>query len=101
MSRYRMDDGTVVDTENATKTWEEATFWDGRNHISKATGTQWDHETLYRSRKGRFYLERTSQYQGSRDSAEWISIRSAVTWLLSNDHAVPDDLQAEAGDVLE
>lgn len=29
MSRYRMDDGTVVDTNNAQESW------DGSNHISR------------------------------------------------------------------
>lgn len=101
MSRYKMDDGTVVDTYNAKQKWEEATFWDGRNHISKATRDQWTHQTLYRSRKGRFYLEHDSQWQGSSPSAEWISNRSAIAWLAANDHDIPEDLKAEAEDVLE
>lgn len=92
MTRYRMDDGTVVDTNNAKQSWDEDTRWDGRNHISLATGTQWDHQTLYRSRKGRFYLEHTSQWEGKTPSAEWVSHRTAVSWLLTNEHEIPEDL---------
>ena len=33
MSRYSMDDGTIVDTKKASKLWDEDTRWDGRNHI--------------------------------------------------------------------
>ena len=92
MTRYRMDDGTVVDTNNANQSWDEGTRWDGRNHISLATGTQWDHQTLYRSRKGRFYLEHTSQWEGKTPSAEWVSHRTAVSWLMTNEHKIPEDL---------
>lgn len=101
MSRYQMDDGTVVDTDNAKQSWNEATYWDGRNHISRATGSQWNHEALHKSRKGRYYLERYSQVQGTRASAEWISKRAAAAWLIANGHEVPADLASEAEDVSE
>ena len=42
-----MEDGSVVDTSRAKSSWEEATRWDGNNNISKATGSQWEHETLH------------------------------------------------------
>ena len=101
MSRYRMDDGTVVDTDNARQSWPEATRFDGSNHISVATGSQWEHQALHCSRKGRYYLERWSQWQGTRDSAEWISKRMAAAWLLLNEHEVPADLATEADEVSE
>lgn len=101
MSTYRMDDGTVVKTENATASWKEDTRWDGSNHISVATGSQWEHQTLYRSRRGRYWLEHTSQWQGSAPYAEWISKRAAAAWLLANDHEIPDDLAAEAEAITE
>ena len=56
MSRYRIE-GMIVDTDNATASWEEGTRWNGNNHISLATGSQWDHQKLYRSRRGRYWLE--------------------------------------------
>lgn len=101
MSAYKMEDGTVVDTANAKQHWEEATYHDGRNLISKATGDQWLHQDLYRSRKGRYYLVHSSQWQGSKDHAEWISKRTAAAWLLANEHEVPADLTEEAAEVSE
>jgi len=100
MARYRIDD-VVVDTENATASYEEATFWDGNSHISKATGSQWDHETLYRSSKGRYYVVHTSQWQGSCNSAEWVSPTEAARWLLANDEELPDELKQYGDEVSE
>ena len=90
--KYRMDDGTVVDTERAKESWKEDTQWDGSNHISVATGSQWNHEELYQSRKDRFYVEHSSQWQGSRDHVEYVSNEEAVRWLLANDHTLPECL---------
>lgn len=90
--RFRMADGSVVSADNACDQWEEGTFWDGNNNISKATGSQWIHQTLYKSRKGRFWLLHSSQWEGSRDRAEWLDEHEAVRWLLLNDHKVPEDV---------
>jgi hypothetical protein len=100
MARYRID-GTVLDTENATAHWDEETDWNGNNQISRATGSQWDHQTLYRSRRGRFYLVHESQWQGSLPHAEWISEQEAARWLLMMEHELPDDLQPFADEVSE
>lgn len=101
MARYQMPDGTVVDTDKASKSWEEAQYNDGRNMISRATGSQWHHETLYRSRRGRYYIEHTSNYQGSHDSAEWISEQKAAAWLLLMEEEIPGDLAKFAEEVSE
>jgi hypothetical protein len=96
-----MSDGTVVDTENASQHWDEATRWNGNNHISVATGSQWEHQTLYRSRRGRYYIEHTSQWQGSTPSAEWVSNEEAARWLLANELEVPAELAEVAEQVSE
>ena len=101
MSTYKMDDGTVVNTDNATESWDEAQSWDGNNHISVATGSQWSHERLHRSRKGRYYTEHWSNYQGSREYVEWVSNRQAVVWLITNGHDLPEELEALRGEVEE
>lgn len=101
MARYSMENGTVLDTENATKSWEEDTRWNGNNHISVATGSQWEHETLYRSRRGRYYIECTSQWQGSTPRAEWASPERAAAWLVANGRQVPTDLMAAADSISE
>lgn len=100
MARYRIEN-TVVDTDNATDSWEEDTHWNGNNHVSNATGIQWAHQTLYRSRKGRYYVEHTSQWQGSTPHAEWVSPEEAVRWLLQNNHDIPDELDQFVDEVTE
>jgi hypothetical protein len=92
MSKYQMEDGTIVNTEKAKKSWTESTRFDGRNQISVNTGSQWNSETLYESRKGRFYVEHESAWQGSTSHAEWVSEYEAVRWLLLNKEEVPERL---------
>ncbi len=101
MARYGMSDGTVVDTDNATAHWDEMTRWNGRNHISVPTGSEWNHESLWRSRKGRYYVERTSQWEGSRPCAEWVSNEEAARWLLENEREVPKELTSLVEQVSE
>ncbi len=91
MAKYSVD-GCVLNTELAAEQWKEATWWDGHNHISSATGSQWDHETLYRSAKGRYWVARTSQWEGSHDRAEILDEPEAARWLLAQDHELPEDL---------
>jgi len=93
MDSYRMPDGTIVKPDNAVKSWEEGTRWDGRNHISMATGSQWNHQQLYKTRRGRYWLEHWSQWQGSMPYAEWISEMEAARWLILNGEELPEDLQ--------
>jgi hypothetical protein len=93
MARYQIDDESFVNTDLAKEQWDEDTYWNGNNHISKATGSQWEHETLYLSSKGRYYVVHTSQYQGSTPSARHLELREAAAWLLNNDHALPNDLE--------
>ena len=100
MARYRIE-GSIVDTDNATQSWAEKTRWDGHNKVSVHTGTQWNHQTLHRSRKGRYYIERTSQWQGSTPSAEWVSPQEAVRWLMLNEEEIPKDLSQYEDEVSE
>jgi hypothetical protein len=101
MARYRMDDGTIIDTEKAAQNWNETTDWDGRNHISRPTGGQWAHQRLYKSKKGRYYVEHSSDYQGSREHVEWVSPEEAARWLLLNEHELPEDLKVYAEEIAE
>lgn len=86
------DDGEPVtgvvgwfDRDKATS-WNEETYWDGNNHVSKATWNQWDHETLYRTAQGRWVLNWWSQYQGTQESVTYASDDKARQWLLANDY---------------
>lgn len=99
MAKYQMEDGFVVDTNQAQQQWREDTRWDGHNHVSVATGSQWEHERLCRSKRGRYYLEHWSDYQGVAPWAQWIAREHAARWLLLNNHDLPPDL-AEMADKL-
>lgn len=101
MTTYRLDDDTIVDTDNATAVWQEDTEWDGSNHISRATGSQWEHQTLYRSRRGRYYLVHSSQWQGSTPTAELLSDANAARWLVLMGHPLPEDLSQFEMEVVE
>lgn len=101
MASYRLEDGSLVRTENAVEKWEENTHWNGNNHISKATGSQWEHETLYKTKKGRYWVEHWSQWQGSTPSAYLVAPKEAYLWLAMNDHAIPEDLQAIKDEIEE
>ncbi len=101
MSRYRTADGTIVDTQKAQASWEEHKWHNGSNWISKATGGQWLHEQLFRSAKGHYYLECWSDWQGSQSSAEMVSNEDAASWLILNEHELPEDLKELEGTVCE
>ena len=101
MARYRMEDGTVVDTDNSSAHWEPAKDFNGSNMIDRSTGSQWHHQTLYRSRKGRYYLVHDSQMQGYKAHAEWISEQEATRWLLHQEIELPEDLAKFAEEVSE
>lgn len=66
--------------------YDEATRWDGSNHISIPTGSQWNHEGLYRTGGGRWVLHSWSQWQGSNPSYRFVGDAAAREWLLANDH---------------
>lgn len=83
MNRQPLDDGGWFDLDTAEH-WDEATRHDGRNMISIATGSQWDHEELYRTRKGLWVLHAWSQWQGSTESWQRLSTPIAIEWLIRN-----------------
>lgn len=101
MSRYRTEDGTVVDTDNASASWTQAADWDGSNQIGRSSGSQWHDQTLHKSRKGRYYVEYTSRAQGERSRVEWVSPEEATRWLLLNEMDLPEDLKPLETEVSE
>lgn len=80
-------DGNFIGWFDRAKAEEfgEATRWDGSNHVSLATGSQWDHEILYRTAGGRWVLHRWSQWQGRPESYRFVSDAKAREWLLLNE----------------
>jgi hypothetical protein len=101
MTRYLLEDDVLVDPQLAVQSWEEQDRWDGRNRISLATGTQWNHETLYLTRTGRYWLEHRSQWQGSTPSARWLTPEEACLWLLVNEYnPESEDFPADLRDLV-
>lgn len=103
--RLTLDDSRVVDTNIAEAIaeakWDEDCYYDGNNWISRATGSQWYHETLYLSRKGTWYVVHTSNVQGTAPRATVLSTVEAARWLIHNGHALPETLQSVAEEAVE
>jgi hypothetical protein len=91
MNRINLDNGTWFDAD-AAKKWSEGTYFDGNNHISKATGSQWDHEDLYRTKGGKWVISWWSQYQGRDERIEEVTAQEAHAWLARNGKKIPKDL---------
>jgi hypothetical protein len=102
VSVYRMENGAVINTDKAQAHWDEDTWWNGSNYISKATGSQWEHQTLYKSRKGRYYILFESNWENTPTRAEWVSMEEAARWLLANNYYdLPKDLVQLAEEIEE
>jgi hypothetical protein len=91
MTRTVLTDGSNRWFDRAkSESFEEDTYWNGNNMISKATGSQWEHETLYRTIGKKWIVGHTSQWQGSTDTYEEISDQEAAEWLIRNGHEHAD-----------
>ena len=75
--------------------FDEDTRWDGHNNISLATGSQWDHETLYRTAGGKWIIGFNSAYQGHADGYREIGNSEAASWLLRNGYDPEPSCAAE------
>jgi hypothetical protein len=84
MKRVSIGDGRWFDADKATA-FKEETDWDGSNHISRATGSQWEHERLYRTAAYVWILNHWSNWQGSEDRWEVVDKEEAAAWLVKND----------------
>ena len=69
---------------DAAERFDEDTEFDGNNMVSVSTGSQWEHEILWYTAGGRWVLGRNSQWQGVRDSYEFVRENHARDWLILN-----------------
>lgn len=97
MKRIQIGGGVWFDAD-AAQCYGESRHFDGRNHISDATGDQWLHEELYRTRSGSWILHEWSQWQGGHDRYRQLSPAEAARWLISQGHSEAAEL-AEPGSV--
>jgi hypothetical protein len=106
---YRNDeyDGKTLDgwfdPKTATR-YDSGTEWDGNNHISVITGSQWVDEYLYRTKGGRWVLNHdATRYHNGSDDYRFITDEQARDWLLRsriNDTAVEEhfgEIEEERG----
>jgi hypothetical protein len=75
---------------DAAQEYKEDRSWNGSNWISVATGSQWEHECLYRTRSGAWVLCHWSQWQGSTTTYALVSADEATRWLIRNGHEVAE-----------
>lgn len=96
MKRIVLTDGSGrwFDASKA-ESFEEARWWNGNNHISRATGSQWEHEVLYRTVGGKWILYHWSQWQGSRETYSEIDNERAAAWLVTNEHKPHESCEKE------
>ena len=81
--------GMWFDADKAEE-FQEETYWNGNNYISKATGSQREHEKLYFTKSGKWILHSWSDWQGRRASTELISLEEAVRWFARNEYKDED-----------
>ena len=94
MKRVSLTDGSGqwFDSEKA-EIYKENSFHDGRNFISIATGSQFEHEAIYITKSGKFILNHWSNWQGSVETYEIISKDDAAEWFGKQgfqDNEIPD-----------
>jgi hypothetical protein len=63
---------------------EENTYFNGNNHISRSTNSQWNHEELYFTASGNWIKLEYSDYQGTNPVFTAISLEDASEWLIKN-----------------
>ena len=95
------DSGRWFDRNKAT-VYRENTWWNGNNHISRATGSQWEHEAIYRTAGGIYILETWSNYQGTPNTYTQITKETAAEWFVKNeyqDEDLPEEFAKEVKDL--
>ncbi len=85
MSRISLKEGGWYD-HSTTVVYGENTQWDGSNHISRATGSQYDHEQLHLTKGGSWVLSANSQWEGRLESATQVDSGRAAAWLCRNEY---------------
>lgn len=80
----RRPDGSLgwFDLDKA-EPFRQDTWWDGSNHISRATGTSRDHEALFHTANGQWVLNTYSRWQAKPETWAFIPVEQAREWLLA------------------
>lgn len=73
--------GAWFDDEKAIR-FPESSVHDGNNYISRATGSQWEHQQLFFTKSGNWVLNHWSNCQGTTETYERIDEAAAIRWLI-------------------
>lgn len=90
---YKIDDDTVLDTDNVQTTWT-GEFYKDNNAVSIHTKCSHIQQLLHRSKRGRYFIEQVNKRNHNSGTAGLISNADAIMWLKRNNNAIPDDLKA-------
>lgn len=91
MTQYIIE-GNTVDTENAVASWADVLDKTETGFVSKYTGSGYHRATLYKSRRGRYYMTHSSTLALEPAWAEWVSPERAAVFFLRNYLELPADL---------
>lgn len=86
MTKQLIGNGKWFDPDKATL-FEESRWFDGSNYISYATGTQWNHEELYRTAKNTWILHEWYDWQNGYEHWKVISLTDAEEWMANHGHS--------------
>jgi hypothetical protein len=101
MAIYQLDEETLVDSNRAVEEWKQDYVFEGTNLVSRATGSQWRDETLYKSAQGRYWVEHYPRIDREIPYAYELSKREAARWILLNGGELPIDLQEYELEVIQ
>ena len=87
------DTGGTLYMGAVVEQFREDVRWDGHNWISTATGNQFNHEQINRTRRGKYYLVKWSQWEGVRTRAVALSLAEVALWVIRAGY-----LPADCGD---
>lgn len=78
---------------DAADSFDERYDWDGSNNISRATRSQFAHQTLYKTHRGTWIMKESSQYESTLTTYREISPAAAAEWFARNEYSdVPEEL---------
>ena len=87
MNRVNLTDGSGWFDTDSAECYEERTRREGNHHVSLATGSQWEHEALYRTASGDWILNWWSDWRDCEERYELITESEAMGWLIRMKHA--------------
>ena len=86
MSRVNLTNANGWFDKDKSESFNEETFWDGRNNISKSTGSLTEHEELFLTSSNNWVLHYYSNWRGILPRYEKISEYEAILWLIKNEY---------------